>query len=210
VPADDVSLSLPLPLSFRLGARYRFLEAGEERGDIELDGVYETWSRVNRFRLDSNNIIADYRGEPVPVGIIDVAKEWRDTFGIHLGGDYVVVPKLATVRAGFYYETPVAPAGYMNIDFADGPHLGGALGASVFFGKVEIALSTEYRAQTSVHVSDADARVYQALPSSLCDPPYTDLTHCSERYLGQPGPPINGGTYNAYSLVASLEGTYRF
>jgi long-subunit fatty acid transport protein len=212
VVADDVSLSLPLPMTMRLGARYRYLEAGQELFDIELDGVYETWSRVERFRVDSNNLIASYTGQNVPIGVIDVTKQWRDTLGIHVGGDYSILPQRVTARAGFYYETPVAPAGYSNIDFTDGPQLGGALGASVFFGKLELALTTEYRAQTTVRVADADARVYQAVPGSACEPPYTNSTQCGAegQYLGQPGPPINGGTYDAYSVVASLEGTYRF
>jgi long-subunit fatty acid transport protein len=209
-PADDVTLSLPLPMTFRLGARYRHLEDGEELFDIELDGVYETWSAVDRFQLDSNNLTADYRQQLVPVGVINVDKQWRNTIGLHLGGDYALLPKLATVRAGFYYESPVAPAAYSNIDFSDGPQLGGALGASLFLGKLEIALTTEYRAQTTVHVPEKDARVYQAKPGSSCAAPYTDPGDCSEVYSGQPGPPINGGTYGAYSLVASLEGTYRF
>jgi long-subunit fatty acid transport protein len=209
-PADDVTLSLPLPMSLRLGARYRYLQGIHEVFDVEIDGVYETWSRVKNFRLDSNGLIATYSGNPVSVGGIDVAKKWQDTVGIHLGGDYVLVRNRATLRGGFYYETPVAPKAYSNIDFADGPQLGGALGASVFFGKLEVALATEYRGQATVHVSDAQARVYQAMPANGCTSPYTDPTKCDRAYLGQPGPPINGGTYNAYSMVASLEGIYRF
>jgi len=214
-PSDDVTLNLPLPLSARLGARYRYLQGEREIFDVELDGVYETWSRVKRFRVDSHGLVAHFRGQPVSIGVIDVAKNWQDTLGIHLGGDYTLLRKRATLRGGFYYETPVAPEGYANIDFSDGPELGGALGASVFFGKVEVALTTEYRAQTTVRTTDAQARVYQAVPASACRPPYTDTVNCATPsgatpYLGQPGPPINGGTYNAYSMVASLEGTYRF
>ena len=214
-PADDVTLNLPLPMNVRLGARYRYLQGEHEVFDVELDGVYETWSKVKRFRVDSNQLVATYRGQPVSIGTIDVAKNWQDTVGIHLGGDYVLLQKRATLRGGVYYETAVAPEGYSNIDFSDGPELGGALGASVFFGKVEVALTTEYRAQTTVHIDDAQGRVYQAVPASGCLPPYTDITNCAAAsgatpYLGQPGPPINGGTYNAYSMVASLEGTYRF
>jgi long-subunit fatty acid transport protein len=209
-PADDVTLSLPLPMTARVGARYRYLRGTRELFDVELDVVYETWTRVKRFRLDSNNMVAEYRGQKVPVGVIDVAKHWQDTLGLHLGGDYTLLRKRATLRGGLYYETPVAPEGYANIDFSDGPELGGALGASVFFGKVEVALTTEYRAQTTVHVSDTNARLYQATPGTTCHAPYTNPSTCNAHYLGLPAPPINGGTYNAYSMVASLEGTYRF
>jgi long-subunit fatty acid transport protein len=209
-PADDVTLTLPLPMTARLGARYRYLDGDREVFDVELDGVYETWSRVKNFRLDSNNIAASYRGQNVNIGVINIAKDWRDTFGIHLGGDFVVVPKRATVRAGVYYETPVGTPAYANIDFSDGPQYGGALGASVYFGKVEVAVAGEYRAQATVYVSDTDSRVYQQKPAGSCAAPYTDPAHCDLRYAGSPTPPVNGGTYGAYSIVGSLEATYRF
>lgn len=209
-PADDVTLSLPLPMTARLGARYRYLDGDREVFDVEVDGVYETWSRVKRFRLDSNGIVAYYSMQPVNVGVIDIAKNWRDTFGIHLGGDVAIVPKRATVRAGVYYETPVGDASYSNIDFNDGPEFGGAIGGSVYIGKVELAAAAEYRAQTTVYVADSDARVYQQVPGSGCKAPYTDAGTCNAHYLGMPAPPVNGGTYNAYSVVASFEATYRF
>jgi len=209
-PANDVTLSLPMPMSARLGARYRYLDGDREVFDIELDGVYETWSRVKRFRLDSNGIVAEYSKQLVNVGVIDIAKNWRDTFGIHLGGDFAVVPKRATVRAGVYYETPVADPAYSNIDFTDGPEFGGAIGGSVYVGKVEIAAAAEYRVQPTVYVPDSESRVYQQVPGSGCKAPYTDTMACNAHYLGSPAPPVNGGTYNAYSVVASLEATYRF
>lgn len=209
-PANDVTLSLPLPITARLGARYRYLDGDREVFDVELDGVYETWSRVKRFRLDSNGIVANFRSQTVNVGVIDIAKDWRDTIGIHLGGDFAVVPKRATVRAGLYYETPVADPAYSNVDFADGPELGGAIGGSVYIGKVEIAAAAEYRAQTTVYVADADARVYQQVPGGACTAPYTSTVQCNAHYLGIPAPPVNGGTYNAYSMVGSLEAIYRF
>ncbi|HTQ08323.1 MAG TPA: outer membrane protein transport protein [Polyangiaceae bacterium] len=209
-PANDVTLSLPLPMTARLGARYRYLDGDREVFDVEVDGVYETWSRVNRFRLDSNGIVAQYQKQFVNVGVIDIAKNWRDTFGIHVGGDVSVVPKVATVRAGVYYETPVADPSYSNIDFTDGPEFGGAVGGSVNVGKVEISAAAEYRAQATVYVADSNARVYQQVPGSTCTAPYADTSACNAHYLGVPSPPVNGGTYNAYSVVATLEATYRF
>ena len=209
-PANDVSLELPLPMNARLGVRYRQVDGDHELFDVEVDGVYETWSRVKTFRLDSNGLTAHYHGQTVPIGVIDLAKEWQNTFGLHLGGDFAVVPKRFTVRAGVYYETPVSDPAYANIDFPQGPQMGGALGASIYIGKVEVALATEYRTQSQVYVSDSDSRVYQQVPGSACKAPYTDPSKCNAQYLGIPAPPVNGGTYNAYSLVGTLEAQYRF
>jgi hypothetical protein len=209
-PANDVSLTLPLPMTARLGARYRHLDGEREVFDVELDGVYETWSRVGHFRLDSNHLIADYSGNPVPIGVIDINKSWQNTLGIHLGGDFAVVPKRLTVRAGAYYETPVSEPAYENIDFPQGPQFGGAVGASVYVGKLQISVAGEYRAQAQVYVSDSDSRVYQQTPGSTCKAPYTDTANCNATYLGVPGPPANGGVYNAYSVIGTLEAAYRF
>jgi long-chain fatty acid transport protein len=208
-PANDVTLDLPLPMNVRLGARYRQVDGDHELFDIELDGVYETWSRVQNFRLDSNGIVANYRGQMVPVGVIDIAKSWQNTFGVHLGGDFAVVRKVVTVRAGVYYETAVSDASYSNIDFAQGPQFGGAVGGSVNIGKVQVSVAGEYRRQSQVYVSDSDSRVYQTVPGSACKAPYTGSS-CNAQYLGIPAPPVNGGTYNAYSYIATLEAAYRF
>jgi long-chain fatty acid transport protein len=209
-PANDVTLDLPLPMNVRLGARYRQMKEDYELFDVELDGNYETWSRVSTFRLDSNNLIASYRGQNVPIGVIDLQKSWQNTLGLHLGGDFAIVPKRMTVRAGVYYETPVSKPPYANIDFPQGAQFGGALGASIFVGKVQISLATEYRRQSQVYVADSDSRVYQQVPGSACKAPYTDASKCNAQYLGVPAPPVNGGTYNAYSLVGTLEAAYRF
>jgi long-chain fatty acid transport protein len=208
--ANDVSLSLPLPMNVRLGARYRSLQGERELFDVELDGVYETWSRVKQFRLDSNGLVANFRGTTIPIGVIDIAKDWQNTIGVHLGGDVNVLPDELTVRGGIYYETPVAKPAYSNVDFSDGAQIGGALGASVYIGKVEISVATEYRVQPKVYVSDADARVYQQVPGSQCPAPYTDTASCNAHYLGIPAPPVNGGSYTAFSLIGTLEGIYRF
>jgi hypothetical protein len=208
-PASDVTLSLPLPMTGRLGVRYIKQDGKREVFDVELDGVYETWSRVDHFRLDANNLIGLYRNQKVPVNIVDIQKQWQNTIGVHLGGDVNLVPDLLTARGGVYYETAVAKPAYSNVDFADGQHLGFALGGSVHVSKVEIAVAYEYRVQPTVRVSDANSQVFQQTPGSPCAPPYP-ATNCSVNYPGRPSPPVNGGEYFAYSHVMSLDGLYRF
>ena len=39
-----------------------------------------------------------------------------------------------------------------------------------------------------------NGRVYQQVPASACQPPYTDPNTCNEHYLGQPAPVVNAGT----------------
>ncbi len=208
--ANDVTLELPLPLMARLGARYVERDDVRELYDVELDVVYETWSRVENFTLDSNGILANVDGQTVDVGRIEIEKHWQDTLGVHLGGDYVVVPDLFTARAGAYFESAVAKPEYAHVDFTSGKQLGATLGASLFFGRAELALGYEYRHQPEVRVTETQGAVYQEAPGSYCVPPYTDPNLCHPEYLGQPSPTVNGGSYRAHSHMASLDLLYRF
>lgn len=208
-PADDVDVGLPLPMTFRAGARYRHLEGDLERFDIELDLTYETWSRVEQFLLDSNGLVAQVGEYPVDIGQIKIDKQWQNTLTVALGGDYNVVPKRFTARGGVYFETAVADEPYANIDFPGGRFGGFGLGGSAFFDKFEIALAYEFRGMSTVSVSEGDGRVYQQAPGVVCPPPYT-ADACPDVYPGQPSPTVNGGTYKAHTHAASLDVLYRF
>lgn len=208
--ANDVTITLPLPMMARAGARYIGLAGGVERYDVELDVEYETWSRANQFVLDTHGLDATAMGQVVPIGRIIVPKQWKDVFSLKLGGDVALVPDRWTLRAGVYYETAVAPAAYANVDFPGGPQLGGALGGSFLFDGWEVAVTYQFRYQPSVTVSEADARVYQQVPASPCAAPYTDPNTCNTHYLGQPAPAVNAGTYTASSHLLALALVYRF
>ena len=209
-PADDVTLVLPLPIKLREGVRYRHLNAGREIFDIELDIAYEFWSRVQRFTMNGDGLTASLLGQEVPVGRIDIQKHWKTTIGIELGGDYALVPQALTVRGGAFYVSKVADPGYSHIDFVGGRQVGAALGTSVFIRGFQLALAYEYRHQMPVTVSEQDARVYQEVPGSPCQAPYTNARTCNSHYLGLPAPPVNAGTYRADSQTASIDMLYRF
>lgn len=209
-PVDDVTMELPLPLTARAGVRFVGLEQGKERFDVEFDVVYETWSRVEHLTIDSNDMHAKVMEEDIPIGVIEVQKQWDNTLGFHLGGDYVVLPELLALRAGTYYETAAAPPAYANVDFPSGEHVGLGLGTSVFAGPVEVALGYELRHQLERGVTEGDGKVYQIAPSGVCKPPYTVETDCHAQYEGQPAPTVNGGRYQATSHSLSLDLRYRF
>jgi long-subunit fatty acid transport protein len=209
--ANDVSLTLPLPLVFRSGVRYRHLEGKREIFDIEFDVDYTTWSRVRNFTIDTNGLQARIAGfDPSSINRIVIDKHWRDTFAFRLGGDFAVVPDMLTLRAGAYYETAVADPAYANVDFPGGPMLGGSLGASLFFQPFEVVLAYQLRVQPSVSVSESSARVYQQVPSSACEAPYTDTEYCHPNFLGQPAPAVNAGTYSASSHLLAVNVLYRY
>lgn len=211
--ASDVTVKLPLPLLVRAGGRYRHLAGGREIYDLELDVEYETWSRANQFTVDTKGLEAYAVGanQTIPLGQITVAKQWRDTVSVKLGGDFALLPDRWTLRAGAYYETAVAPSAYANVDFPGGTQIGGAVGASLFLRRRwELALAYQLRFQPSVTVSEANARVFQQTPASPCAPPYTDPNSCNVNYPGQPSPSVNAGTYTAASQIVSIALVYRY
>jgi long-subunit fatty acid transport protein len=209
-PASDVRVTLPMPLLARVGGRYVNRVNNLERFDVELDVEYVTWSRVKRFTIDTDGLTANYAGRDVPINQLTIEKHWRDTLAVRLGGDYAVLPGRLTLRGGGYYETAVAKPAYANVDFPGAAQMGGALGASIFFRRFEVALAYMLKLQPGVSVSESDARVYQQVPASACASPYTDPDVCNPNYLGQPAPAINAGSYRASSHMLSLSVLYRY
>ena len=195
---------------FRAGGRYRHLEGALEVYDIELDVDYVTWSRVNRFAVATNGLVAESQSEEIPLGTINIEKHWRDTVAFRLGGDYAVLPHRLTLRAGAYYESAASDGAYASVDFPTGAQIGGGLGASVFLGKFELALAYQLRVQPSVSTSESNARGYQQVPGSPCKAPYTDTNTCHPNYLGQPSPVVNAGTYDAASHFFALDLLYHY
>ena len=209
--ANDVTLSLPLPISVHAAARYRHLRGGRELFDVELDVGYASWSRVDSFTMDGDGLVATLLAQRVNVDEIAIAKRWRDTVSVRAGGDYALLPEVS-VRGGVFYESAVANGSHAHVDFVSGAQLGGALGGSLFLTELglELAVAYQFRAQPARRVSEADAQVFQEVPSSQCQAPYSDPDDCHPQYLGKPAPPVNAGSYWADSHSASLDVLYRF
>ena len=75
-------VTLPLPLLARVGARYRHLAAtARALVDVELNVAYETWSRVQRFTVDTHGLDASPGHGPRRCGDITSrsagATRWR-------------------------------------------------------------------------------------------------------------------------------------
>jgi long-chain fatty acid transport protein len=212
--ANDVKITLPLPLMVRAGARYRRLQGAREVFDVELDFEYESWSRTKAFTLDTNGLTAVGGGslstQPIALGTIEIAKHWSDVYSVKLGGDVNLVPDRFTLRAGAYYETATAPAAYSNVDFPGAQVIGATLGGSLFLQQLEIALTYQLRYEPSFSVSEANGRFYQQVPASSCVAPYTDPTTCNPNYPGQPSPTVNAGTYASTSHLVALAFIFRF
>jgi long-subunit fatty acid transport protein len=212
--ASDVKVKLPLPMLARAAVRYRNLVNNRERFDVELDVEYVTWSRVGRWTIDTmvdgKVLEARYQSERMPISPIAIEKHWRDTFAVRLGGEYAVIPGRLGLRAGGYYETAVANPAYAAVDFPGAAQFGGALGASVFVRRFEVAVAYALKLMPSMTVAEAEARGYQQVPASACPAPYTDPDYCNPNLNGAPAPVVNAGTYTAFSHFLYLGVLYRY
>lgn len=195
VPANGVSIELPLPQWARFGVRYVGRDAKlVETFDIELDLLYERWSVAERFTVLTDGLEADSTAATVELGTIQVEKQWQDVFGVSLGGDYALLDNL-DVRAGAYYETAVSKPEYTNVDFATGAQIGLTAGGTLAVGGLSISLGYEYRFQPDVTTTTANGQVRQVVPSK---------TNPAAM------PVVNGGTYRANSHSAMLGLAYAF
>lgn len=215
VPANDVQLVIPLPVTLRGGLRYIHEKSdGEPLFDVELDVSYQNWSRVQNFALDSNGLVGQLTGYQVPINTVYIEKQWKDSFAISLGGDVNVLPKKLAVRGGFGYDSAVAEPAYTAPDFATGAHVNVGLGASVYFGErpglqpalFELAVAYGYRHQMPVTVSPAEGRITQINPVA-CSDPANSMTCVTP---GGPSPVVNAGKYQAFAHALSIDGIFRF
>jgi long-chain fatty acid transport protein len=196
-PANDIRLKLPLPLTFRAGARFidRFQD-GSERFDFEVNATYETWSRVDAFTMNGNGLQAGFSGlpvAPVPLSVLSVQKQWQDSLTLAIGSDIQPAGVPFAVRCGAYYETAVAPAPYAHVDFPGGAHVGVGAGFTVPLGPLAVHLAYERRQMLSFHTSESEGRVRQVKPNLGANPPPAATP-----------PVVNAGTYTFASHNLAL------
>jgi len=212
-PDNNVTFTMTLPMEFRLGFRYIHLRDAVERFDLELDLRLEMWSQMDQFKVDGEGLDASIEGiaQPVPIGTITLPKNWKNTFSVRLGSDVNVVENRLALRAGAFFETAASRPEYSYVDFLASHRIGASIGASVFFGNFQVALSYSYIVEVPVSVAESDGKIYQQAPGSPCDgPDYDNSGFCDEHYIGQPSATVNNGTYISTYHFSSLALSYGF
>jgi long-chain fatty acid transport protein len=210
---NNVVFSMTMPMEFRLGFRYIHLRNGVERFDLELDLRLELWSQMDKFEVDGDGLDASIEGieQPVPIGIITIPKKWKNTFSARLGSDVTVVEKRLSLRAGAFFESAAASKEYAYVDFLASHRIGGSLGASVYMGNFELALSYSYVIEVPFTVKESEGKIFQQVPGSPCEGPnYDDSGLCDENYSGQPAATVNNGVFISTYHFSSLAVSYRF
>ncbi len=194
-PDDTVTFSMSFPVKLRAGARYVHERNGVELFDVELDLGWEQWSVVDSFTMDAAGLITEVLGQPLEPGVIQMPRNWKDTWSVRVGGDWNALPEWLSLRGGFLFETGATPKGYEYIDVLSFLRFGPSAGFTVHHWGFDLSAAYTWIFQMPSVVTEDQSRVYQQMPGSLCTAPYTDTQNCNVHYLGQPAAAANAGTW---------------
>jgi long-chain fatty acid transport protein len=142
--ANDAEVKVPIPMEAKLGVRYHKprpgIDQAHKRDPMSTDSydleMNLTWANDSAF--SAVNIYFPAPPNAIPVngtpGVTlpadaSVPHVFQDVFGVHLGGDFNIIPDAIAVRAGGYYQSPgKGSTTYQNIDFTGEWEAGLALG----------------------------------------------------------------------------------
>lgn len=169
-PNDAITFDYNHPMVVRFGLRYVHRAGpaadGDEVFDLELDYIYQLQSvhesYLVKFAADRAVVPGEAGAEGLsvsPVPDIDDRREYQDTHGLRLGGDYYVMPGLFTVRAGGSYETGASPEKYTHIDFPGLDQYSVAVGAGLHLDLVDIDVGYSYVGTLGRDVDESDVRL---------------------------------------------------
>jgi len=146
---DNGNIKVNIPMEAKLGVRYHQPRAGapqkkhvrdpmsQDLYDVELNLTWANNSVFDnvtlRFPADANGNgiipIHGITGGTVPPNA-DVAHNFKDVFGVRVGGDYNVLPDQLAIRGGAFFETRAQDPQYQNIDLMGAERFGLALGGT--------------------------------------------------------------------------------
>lgn len=212
VRLNDVTLEAPQPWQISFGIRYadrispRADDPAEvsalthrvedsmanERWDIEFNLVYEMNSRIDQFQanLPPGNLInvQPFLVAAIPETVV-LPHAWKDQLSFRLGGDYNIMPGMASLSAGFSFETrgvetntqcidaypnpdgvPGIPEGqsgggcnYAQLDFMPFQRYGLHAGLNIRAGSLDVSLAYAHIFQETITVSTASAGLPQVV-----------------------------------------------
>lgn len=182
-----VGMDLTLPVIVRGGIRYIHDTGNREWFDIELDAVYESWSMLESFDLD---VDGQLNGQDLQE--LSIAKNWKDTLSVRLGGDVHPLPPYLTLRTGAFFETAAAPENFSSIDFPSFRRFG--VGGGFTAGAKGIYATVGY-----MHVFQEDRTVSEEFGKVFGQRP---LRPCPDNCDGLSGVVGNAGTFQTgYDLL---------
>ena len=194
-------LKIQLPTTARIGARYFYECNGKELWDIEVDIVYEMWSLMDAYRVEMEGRINLVAGSAADVPDITIAKRWKDTVSVRLGGSYRFLGEHLGASMGMFYESAAVPKNYESMDFMSFDRVGLGLGlmgqiAIGDFMTLDWKVSYSHVFQLDREVDEAYGKVYQVRPLDPCP-------GACDGGKGWSGVPANAGLFeSSYDMLS--------
>lgn len=194
---DDIRVTLPLtlPAYLRGGVRYIHEAKGREWFDLELMAQWENWSVIDAYDVQVEGRISGQE-----IQDLHLAKAWRDTVSVRLGGDVHVIPQHLTVRAGGYWESAASPEAYSHLDFPS--FMRGGIGAGLTAGGRGVygTVGFLHVFQEARELDELTGKVFQQRP----------VRPCPDRCGGASGVPANAGRLRSRFEILNLGIELRF
>ncbi|MEL6341974.1 MAG: outer membrane protein transport protein [Myxococcota bacterium] len=208
---DDIRVQLTVPWVFRLGAAVYPTDALE----IELTGVYQTWSVTEQIvvtdvdlalGLDEENFFVQTLEleEIVIEDDIELLAGFRDAWSLRLGGEYTIRDGLQA-RGGVAYETSAIPTASLSVSQIDAPKIIYGLGATYVYNDrigVDVGFSQTFLQQQDITTSDARQIAIPLFP--------LDISNDFENLDIEEGPVVGNGRYTSMNMYLSAGLTYYF
>jgi long-subunit fatty acid transport protein len=211
---DDVRVLLQLPWIFRLGTAFY----PTDNLNIELAGVYTTWSTTSEITVTDVNLdltlgetgqtfAVDADGNPQEAITVDddivLPAGFNNAWSVRLGGQYDYND--VTVRAGVAYETSAVPASTQSVSAADGDKFVYGIGGTYRLKRrmsFDLGVSQTFLQDQEITSSEVSKIVIPVFPlTNLADP---------DNLAIQNGDVVGTGAFSSTALFVSGGVTYRF
>jgi long-subunit fatty acid transport protein len=228
-------MRLVQPMDIRIGVRFHPARKGvtlptsgrrdfltHDSFDIELDLTYSRNSSFDQLTVLFDPGQRVNFGTTVGASIIpenaSIQKNWKDTYGARLGGEYNAIPEKLGIRAGAFFQTKGQDEQYLNLDFHPGQMFGFYVGATARVTK-SLDLSVGYghifvKAFDNTKEGGKLRALIASEPDNANGPDY--YTECNQPGVTQPSQPfrscaiVNTGRMTSSYNIFSLGGTYHF
>lgn len=190
-PKLPATISLQLPATFQLGARYVHMDGEREVFDVEVDFVWEHWGSMKAFDVNFEDRILAVPGlTAFAIRDMQMVRNFQDTYSVRVGGDWNAIPGWLTVRAGALWESGALPEAYTHIDYPSFDMFGVAAGATVSWNGLDLTVAYARLIQLERNVSLDEARVRQI--------------RVSTQGVISEGLPVNAGRFTSHYDVLSF------
>ena len=245
---DNAKVTFAVPMEAKVGFRYHQPRASLEEAQMQASPgktyrrdplANDLWDAEIDLTWANNSAIdaiqVRFPSDPTGAGRLPVSginsqippnadqpRQYRDVFGIRIGGDYNVMPDKLALRAGAYIETAAGRDQFQHLDFAASQRIGFALGATYRIrltkdpmrtDAIEIMAGDGHTFFADQSRTDRNASGIGALAGTPCpgDATVTGPNRCSDgtqRY--RTSWPVNLGTItNAFNVI-NVGAAYRF